>query len=161
MKGIHTSFTLVMDHFPTFFEYIQKNTPSFAETLQRRDDSNWLRILYDVVSKNSIVSMDEEYIDDNYGSVSDYFKSHLKPLIDIMLEDYEIMLTLTAFIAPGSDDNIYSNIQLIIPMINSRTNEKTTRRQFLYELRYDYLTWFHTVSKCYLPISLHTYMFLR
>ena len=69
-----------------------------------------------------------------------------------IVSDLELMLTLASLLHPKNPSksifplDIWSGYSLIFPLFDYSEVKRRTRRQFLYELRSHYLTWFHLVS---------------
>jgi hypothetical protein len=69
-----------------------------------------------------------------------------------MVSDLELMLTLASLLHPNNSAksifplDFISGYSLIFPFFDYSDKSRRTRRQFLWELRSHYLTWFHLVS---------------
>jgi hypothetical protein len=137
--------SFVLDHYPDFQDVVNEDT-NLSKILRNDRDSRWLKtivhFIYTHLPASGILS-DEDQSDDGTTSIS-YLEDNFKPVFHKIIEDFEIMLSMTALLLPP-EGRMDIQGELLIPLVNPYSSEPLDRDDFLYECRFDFLTSFHMV----------------
>jgi hypothetical protein len=145
VSALKICISLVLDQYPDFKDAVNEDA-NLSKIVMNNMDSRWLKtiihFIYTHLPTSGILS-DEELSDDGTTSTS-YLENNFTPLLHKLIDDYEIMLSMTALLLPP-EGKMDIQGELLIPLVNPYSGEPLDRDDFLYECRFDYLTSFHMV----------------
>jgi hypothetical protein len=149
VKLFHSEFEIIMS--TSLVIKIPNITDILKTTIPTVEDFNWLNAAINLLMTIIVPALTEMDDEDN-DSVNELVQRIIK-LSEIVKCNHSLMLTLTGFIVPiDKKDKVSLPIPLsklygvLVPFEFSGKFGRNVRQQFLYQTRFEYLTWFHIVS---------------